>query len=237
MSEASQKAYGYELSKLSVHLGNTSLEQASEVHLREYLLTMHQRGVRAAAVRRTTVVLRRYYAWVCQEGLRPSNPAAQLEARRAPAKPAALLGDRRLAQVLQQAEQAPEREQLRDKALVSLALGAGLRVGELLALKLQHLDFSRQELVLFGRDGRRRRVPLTPHVLEAVRAYVETGRPGYLRADKPTDQVFLTRLGAGMTASGMWKHLQGLAERAGIPSSAFTIEALRQAKTVGQAVD
>lgn len=237
LSEASQNAYGYELAKLLAHLADTPLEQATEVELREYLLAMHQRGVRAAAVRRATVVFRRYYAWLCREGLRPSNPAIQLEVRKAAAKPAALLGSQGLAQVMKCVAQAPAREQLRDKALVSLAIGAGLRVGELLALKPTHLDLSRQELVLFGRDGRRRSVNLAPAVLEAVRAYVDEGRPGYLRADKPTDKLFLTRLGSGMTASGMWKHLQALAERAGISPSALTVEALRQAKATRQVAE
>ncbi len=119
---------------------------------------------------------------------------------------------------------------LRDRAMLEVLYGAGLRVTELVALPLGALDSRAGVLRVFGKGGRERLVPLGEPALAAVDAYLERGRPALLRSGHPgTDAMFLSRRGGPMTRQNFFSRLRKLARIAGIPSDRISPHVLRHA--------
>jgi integrase/recombinase XerD len=118
---------------------------------------------------------------------------------------------------------------LRDRAMLEVLYGAGLRVTELVALPLGALDARAGVLRVFGKGRRERLVPLGEPALAAVEAYLERGRPALLGSGKGTDAMFLSRRGGPMTRQNFFARLRKLAGIAGIPADRISPHVLRHA--------
>jgi integrase/recombinase XerD len=104
---------------------------------------------------------------------------------------------------------------LRDRALLELAYGSGLRVSELCGLRRSQLDLSGHAVTITGKGGRQRTVPFGRAAASALRAWLERGRPA-LAARARHDSVFVNRRGTPLSRMGFWKILRGHARAAGI---------------------
>jgi integrase/recombinase XerD len=119
---------------------------------------------------------------------------------------------------------------LRDRAMLEVLYGAGLRVTELVTLPLGALDSRAGVLRVFGKGRRERVVPLGEPALAAVEVYLTEGRPALLRADREaTDAMFLSRRGAPMTRQNFFTRLRRLAKIAGVSSERVSPHVLRHA--------
>ena len=110
---------------------------------------------------------------------------------------------------------------LRDSAMIMLMYAAGLRVSELVELRMGDLDFLRGTVTPLGKGSKRRVIPVADLALALVRQYLGEVRPATLadlekRGEKPTDVVFVSPRGGGLTRMSFWKILQGHLLRAGI---------------------
>jgi len=119
---------------------------------------------------------------------------------------------------------------LRDRAMLEVLYGAGLRVTELVTLPLGALDSRAGVLRVFGKGRRERLVPLGEPALAAVEVYLEEARPVLLAAGRErTDAMFLSRRGGPMTRQNFFTRLRGLARIAGVPSERVSPHVLRHA--------
>lgn len=110
---------------------------------------------------------------------------------------------------------------LRDAAMIMLMYAAGLRVSELVELRMGDLDFVRGTVTPLGKGSKRRVIPVADPALALVRRYLDEERPKTLgelekRGEKPTDAVFVSPRGGGFTRMSFWKNLRGHLLRAGI---------------------
>src|SRR5207244_318802 len=103
---------------------------------------------------------------------------------------------------------------LRDRALVELLYGAGLRVSEAVGLEKNGVDLEERIVRAFGKGGKERLVPLGRPAAEAVRRYLALGRPHLDRRYRP--ELFLNARGGPLTRAGAFLILRKLAERAGL---------------------
>lgn len=106
-------------------------------------------------------------------------------------------------------------EQLRDRAMLLTLATTGLRVSELTALDLADVDLEQGELLVRKPQNRDRRVPLPPDAVQALRVYLERGRPAFAPAKRET-ALFLNRRGTRLTRQGFWLILKGYAEAVGL---------------------
>ena len=103
---------------------------------------------------------------------------------------------------------------LRNKAMVETLYACGLRISELLSLKLQDIHLKEKYLVVIGKGDKERKIPMGEMAVIAVRRYLEKGR-GYL-IEKPSNLLFFNYKGEEMSRQGFFKYIKKLAEDAGI---------------------
>jgi integrase/recombinase XerC len=166
--------------------------------LRRYLSYLSTRRLARRSIARKAAALRRYFAWLSRTGVLPNDPSRRLSAPR---------GQGRLPHVLKREEldalfvDAPGAApvDLRDRAVVELLYGSGLRVAELCGLRPPDVDLTRGQLLVWGKGSKQRQVPMSESSVEAVRAWLQTGRAALVGPETPADALFVNRRGRRLT--------------------------------------
>lgn len=211
--------------------GRAPLEAAGEPEVMGYLAVRFA-GSKPSASNRRLAALRHFYAWVVREGRRTDDPTLKLERARQPARRPGTLGEAQVEALLG----APAVETalgLRDRAMLELLYASGLRVSELVGLRI--IDLSLDEgvvRVVAGKGGKDRLVPFGEQAAEWLRRYLEQGRAQLLHG-APSEFVFVSQRSprqgrgavVGITRQMFWTRLRALARRAGIdaPLSPHTL--------------
>ncbi|GAB2886962.1 site-specific tyrosine recombinase XerD [Uliginosibacterium flavum] len=116
---------------------------------------------------------------------------------------------------------------LRDRAMLETIYASGLRVSELVNLKINEMDFTQGIVRVTGKGSKERLVPLGEWALEWVQRYLQEARPVLLKA--PCDAVFITRFGSAMTRQMFWNTVKNHARQAGIAENQISPHTLRHA--------
>jgi len=146
-------------------------------------------------------------------GTRDDNPAAALELPRRPSRLPRALSPAEAERLIDAATGSMPRA-LRDRALVELLYGAGLRVSEATGLERTGVDLGARIVRVVGKGGKERIVPLGRPAAEAIRRYLALGRPHLDRRYRP--ELFLNARGGPLTRAGAFLVLRRLADRAGL---------------------
>ena len=196
--------------------------EAAETDLLEYVLRLGEQGMHPRSQARALSALRGLYRYLRERGLREDDPTELLEGPRlGRSLPGVLSVDEVLA--LLSAPPADTPRGVRDRAMLTLGYAAGLRVSELVGLRMGDLRLDQGLLGVEGKGGKRRLVPLGPAAVEALGAYLGRVRPLWTRPGEAA--VFLTHRRRPMTRQGFWKLLKRHAAAAGIerPVSPHTL--------------
>ncbi len=209
------EAYRRDLSRLVRRLerGGQTLLDAGLEHLTAHLRALRREGLAPSSVRRALVAIRGLFAHLVENGERADDPAVNLVPPRK---------WRRLPRVLAEGEveallQAPDTSTdlgLRDRAMIELLYASGLRVSELVGLRLAQLRLDVGFVLVMGKGSRERMVPVGEQAEAWVQRYLDTARPRLAKGRH--DVVFVNRTGAGLTRQGFWKILRGHGTTAGL---------------------
>ena len=219
LSVATVAAYGQDLAALAKHLANQSIadvDKVAPVSLLDYLAVLAGTELSIRSQARALIAIRQFFRFLRAERLVDKDPTEDIDLPRYGRKLPVFLTvdevDRLLA--------APDRSTfrgLRDAAMLETLYATGLRVTELVNLKLSDLNFDAGYLMAFGKGKKQRLVPLGEQALALLRTYIETARPSFLKVAGPTvESVFLTRLGGRMTRQSFWKIIVAYTHAAGI---------------------
>lgn len=107
---------------------------------------------------------------------------------------------------------------LRDRALLEFLYGTGARISEALGAAVDDLDPAESAVVLHGKGGRTRIVPIGGYAIEALQAYLVRARPALAAAGRGTPAVFLNARGGPLSRQSAWTILRRAAQRAGLPT-------------------
>ena len=197
------------LSKIHCH----RFEDVQREMLQNYLITLYEQGLGTQSVARKLSAIRTFHHYLLQEKIVSHNPCRLLESPKLQKNLPEVLSQGETATLLDSFnEQTPAG--LRNRAMAETMYAAGLRVSELLNIKLDDLHLTLGLVKVFGKGSRERMVPIGEVAVEAVANYLDKGRPHLERL--PTPFLFLNRSGAGMTRQGFWKILKKQALLAGI---------------------
>jgi integrase/recombinase XerD len=214
LSENTLAAYRRDLLQLEAFLGGrqTDVRRAAADDLRDFLAGQEWRP--ATRARKTTAV-RALYRHLLISGHIAADPSARLAAPR---------NEQRLPETLSVAEAehlvtrpAATPPGLRDRALLEVLYGAGLRASEVLSLRLQDVDLEVGFVRTVGKGDKERVVPLGRQAVEAVQRYLQRGRPFLGRpADLKPPQLFLNQRGRPLSRQGLHLVVTRYAQEAGL---------------------
>ncbi|HTX62544.1 MAG TPA: tyrosine-type recombinase/integrase [Acidimicrobiales bacterium] len=214
-SEATRRAYLGDVEAFRAWVGRAGCADPGAVDrvlLRRYLAYLSTRGYARASIARKSTALRTYFGWCRRRGLVDEDPSRRLGSPSAAGRLPAILSSRELEHLLDgRATGAGSRPRaaggrraasraaltaaygLRDDAVLELLYAAGLRVSELCGLDLGGLDLSGRSVTVLGKGAKERRVPIHERCAEALRRWLEEGRPAVVGPDSPPQAVFFNR--------------------------------------------
>ncbi len=205
-------AYRRDLVDLANHLGR-SPATATQEDLQSWLAEQRAAGRAATTIARRTAAVRSFYRHQLLLGTRDDNPAAALDLPRRTRKLPRTLSPGEAERLIDAANGVRPRD-LRDKALVELLYGAGLRVSEAVGLERTGVDLDARLVRTIGKGGKERIVPIGRAAVDALRRYISRGRPFLDKRHRP--ELFLNARGGGLTRAGAFLILRGLAAKAGL---------------------
>ncbi len=181
-SEHTARAYLSDVRQLARH-AKARPQRVSADDVRAFLASQHRARSPATLGRRLAAV-RAFFRFLVREGARRADPTLGIPAPRAPRplpRPLAVDDCAALLDAQKVSDGEPELGALRDQAMLELLYGAGLRVGELVALDVRDVDLVSREVRVWGKGAKERVVPLPEATQLALRAYLDRRRePGVL---------------------------------------------------------
>ncbi|MGY0197675.1 site-specific tyrosine recombinase XerD [Leptothrix sp. BB-4] len=180
-------------------------------------------GTKTSTANRRLTVFKRFYRWALRESLRSADPTLKMTPARKPQRLPRSLTEAQVEALLA----APDVDTplgLRDRAMFELMYGAGLRVSELVGVRLLLLHLEDQVLKVLGKGSKERLVPFGEEARHWLVRYLSESRPALLQG-RACDDLFVTVRGAGMTRQMAWNLVKKHALTAGItaPLSPHTL--------------
>jgi integrase/recombinase XerD len=209
-------AYRRDLRRLAGFLASRgrTLATARPGDLIAHLTALHEAGLKPRTLARRLAAIRGLFRFGRAIGRLAEDPAASLETPRLPRRlPRAL--SRADAAGLVQAPAGSDPRGLRDRALLELLYGCGLRASEACTLRPGDLDLHGQFLVCRGKGARERLVPVGGQARRALLTYLETGRPALVR-DRDPGTLFVNHHGGPLSRQGLWTIVRRHARRLGM---------------------
>ncbi len=187
--------------------------KAKEEDLTRFIRQQSRAGLSPRSSARLISSLKSFYKFLVLDGLMTKNPAVNLSSPKIWFKLPQFLTIEEVEVLLSQPDETDVRG-IRDKAMLELLYATGLRVSELVALRLKDLNLEDGFLLCRGKGGKERIVPVGGIALHAVERYIEKARSTLLK--RPNDSLFLTGRGGVFTRQGFWKRLKSYAKKAGL---------------------
>jgi integrase/recombinase XerD len=214
-------AYRRDLNRFSTELAGQKADSVTTADIRGFLLSLREQGLSSASVARSLSSIKSFFKYLNQDKQFQGNPAEILETPKRWRKLPDVLSPEDVDNLLK----SPDTESvlgLRDKAMLEILYASGLRVSELINLKVNQLDMEVGYLRTLGKGSKERIVPIGAMAKRAVENYILNSRPALAsnRKDgRKAEELFLTRRGRGMTRQGFWKLLKGYVTQANIRAS------------------
>ncbi len=212
------EAYSRDLNRLAEFLSAREVRawgEAAASDLRAYISHLRAQRLSERSVVRLLGSMRRFYRFLLKEEMIASDPVPEFSVRGTTGRLPETLGSEEMRVLLDQPDEAKPLG-ARDRAMLELLYGSGLRVSELVSLKLQQVDLEGNYLTVRGKGAKVRLVPFGRWARDRLQRYLREVRPRFLTRGY-SDHVFLTRSGGPLTRQGFWKLLRGYARRAGLP--------------------
>ena len=228
LSENTLAAYRRDLAALARHQRkrNRTLIGATRGDLQSHLGERFTQGLRASSSARALSALRRFYRFLLREGEIQTDPSLDIASPKLGTPLPKSLSESDVDRLLD----APDATQplgCRDRAMLETLYATGLRVSELVELRLNELRVNPGVVQIVGKGGKERLVPLGESAMDAVDTYFRTAR-GDLLNTRTSDYVFVTRRGTAMTRQAFWQLIKRYAKIAGI-KTALSPHTLRHA--------
>ena len=210
--------YTHDLGAFFAYLGDAGVEfdRAGRSHGRGFLARQQDADVAPASIRRQATTIKTFYRWLDREELLPpATPGDSILMLRNPKAPRLLPHFLSVdeAEALVDAPNTTTDRGLRDRAILELLWGAGLRVSELAGLDVRHLDLTNRQARVTGKGDRTRISIFGEPAAEAIRAYLDRARPTLARGAEPA--LFLGREGHRIAV----RTVQEIVRRSGVQAA------------------
>ncbi|MGH9774499.1 MAG: site-specific tyrosine recombinase XerD [Candidatus Acidiferrales bacterium] len=216
LSENTIAAYRRDLKKFAAFISKrkANVQNVRRSEIVDFLASLYYCKLDSRTVARHMVSLRQFFRFLLSEGEIKEDPAQHFESPKFRSRLPAYLSIDEVEQLLA----IPDTDTilgLRDRAMIEMLYSSGLRVSELLHLKISDLNFESGVLRCVGKGDKERLVPVGRPALEAVRNYLRSSRPELLR-NRKADVLFLNNRGGRFARENFWRLLSRYGQRAGL---------------------
>lgn len=226
------RSYRRDLRRYAEYLSSRGIEDLAEVaesDVGEFLAVLREGEPRhpplaASSAARTLVAVRGLHRFAARDGLVDADVAREVHPPTPPRRlPKALALDR--VERLLEACRPDDPLGLRDRALLELLYSTGARISEAVGLDLDDLDLDTRSVLLAGKGGKQRLVPVGRPAVAALQAYRVRSRPGLAARGRGAPALFLNSRGGRLSRQSAWQALRTAADRAGVhePVSPHTL--------------
>jgi len=216
LSQNTLGAYRADLMTLSRELAKqgTAVDAASKANLLDFIAQRVEGGAKPRSTARQLSSFRRFFRYIMREGVRETDPTAEIEMPRiGRTLPKTLSEDE--VDALLNAPNTDEPLGHRDRAMLELLYATGLRVSELINLRQSQVNFNQGVLRIVGKGDRERLIPLGDESQRWLKEFINGPRMEIL-LERQTDYLFPTRRGNRMTRQAFWHIIKRYADKAGV---------------------
>lgn len=217
LSQNTVAAYARDLSQFAHYAagkGINSPEGLSEEVLVGFLKELRKAGMSPSSISRKLSAIKTFCKFACREGLITIDFTSGVETTKSALRLPSILSIEEVSELLAQPDWR-DPSGCRDKAMLEVLYATGIRVSELLSLRISDVNTSVGFLKCFGKGSKERIVPLGKVAIEYLERYLSTGRPKFARSGS-SEFLFLTNRGRKMSRVGFWKLIKKYAAQAGI---------------------
>jgi len=187
--------------------GVESVQKIERTHINGYFLSIHEKKLSSTSVMRKTASLRGFFKWLCANEFCEKNPALTLEPPKVPKKLPKVMTLEEINKIL------AENLNKKEKVIVELLYGCGLRVSELVGLKLNDIDLNGKYLRCVGKGSKERIVPIGSLALKAIKNYQKERDFILQTTKKSTKNLLLAENGKCITRQDVYILIHKLGEK------------------------
>lgn len=213
VSENSMLAYMSDISEFSAMLtkrGTLMLADASEADVVSYVMSLKNDDKAESTIKRKLASIRALYAYLLKNKKISENPVSNIRTPKIEKKPIEYLTVEEISAIFDLSFEGVKG--IRDKAMLELMYATGIRVRELVELRLGDINLKLGFITCTGEFGKARIIPLGKFARNALETYLSESRP-HIVEEEEEDILFLNRNGKKMTRQGVWKILKDYSER------------------------
>ena len=207
LSQNTIDAYKRDLSdflEFCLSKGAEEIQKIERTHINGYFLSVHEKKLSPTSVMRKTASLRGFFKWLCANEICEKNPALTLEPPKVPKRLPKVMTLEEINKILS------ENLNKKEKVIVELLYGCGLRVSELVNLKISDIDLSGKYLRCIGKGSKERIVPIGSMALKAIKNY-DKEREFILQKNKRnTKNLLVTDCGKNITRQDVYTFIHNL---------------------------
>ena len=220
LSQRTASAYKIDLEHFSNYCANHDFTpiRATAQQVRGFIANLSAEGAASVSVNRSLSSIRGFYRWLLRFAYRSDDPAAQLKNLKIPKTLPVFLWEGEMAHFSELPGKAGILWPERDKALIMVMYSGGLRISEAVSLSLSNLERDLSGARIIGKGNKERQVFFSEETREVISDYLFV-RNTKIKAEKPTDRLFISLKGAPISVPGLRWIISKYAERSGLDKS------------------
>ncbi len=210
------KAYTGDLANFSAYAGSRNWQSIDHVAIRGFLSHLYEKGLGKASVARSLAAVRSLYHWLAQEGLVEQNPAALVSTPKLPKKLPRVPTIEEMNTVLD--GQMPEVASFpdRDRLMLELLYGCGIRNSELIGINLDDIRLSAEAILIRGKGKKERYVPFGDSVKTALASYLPARQELLAGSKKNVTALLINQRGGRLTTRSVGRIIKKIAVAKGL---------------------
>ncbi len=195
--------------------------EAIDLHvIQDYTELLSKLGLSASSVARNYSSIRTFHKFLILENITSKNPTELLETPRLARKLPEVLTVNEVIEILESPD-IETSDGVRDRAMLEVLYGAGLRVSELIGLKIEHVFFDEELLRVLGKGSKERIVPVGAEALVWTKRYIAITRPMVAKGLESKSQLFLNRFGKPFSRMGIYNIVRKYVDLSGISKRVY----------------
>ncbi len=210
-------AYTKDLEKYTVFLSSTKIQSPDQVkreHVTNFMMKLKKDGMSSTSICRHLAAVKMFHRFMVRESFSKEDPTTLIDTPKLFKRVPEVLTQKEIESILEAAQKVKSKDQ-RDYVIIELFYASGMRVSELVDLKVTSVNFDVGFVRAMGKGSKERIIPIGKKALQALIFYCEKIRPSLLKKTS-TDILFLSRLGKRLSRQSVWSVIKNYARLAGI---------------------